>query len=32
VLWNSDADEAVVEAVGAAERRSQELAEAFDDE
>lgn len=32
VLWDSDADEAVVEAVAAAERRSRELAEAFDDE
>jgi pyrroline-5-carboxylate reductase len=32
VLWDSDADEAVVEAVGAAERRSRELAEAFEDE
>ena len=32
VLWDSDADEAVIEAVGAAERRSKELAEAFDDE
>ena len=31
VLWNSDADEAVLEAVGAAERRSRELAEAFED-
>ncbi len=32
VLWNSDADRAVVDAVLAAERRSRELAEAFDDE
>ena len=32
VLWDSDADEAVVEAVAAAERRSRELAEAFEDE
>jgi len=32
VLWDSDADEAVREAVGAAERRSRELAEAFEDE
>ena len=32
VLWDSDADEAVVDAVAAAERRSRELAEAFDDE
>jgi pyrroline-5-carboxylate reductase len=32
VLWDSDADEAVIEAVEAAERRSKELAEAFDDE
>ncbi len=31
-LWDSDADEAVVEAVTAAEERSRELAEAFDDE
>ncbi|MBO4248925.1 pyrroline-5-carboxylate reductase (plasmid) [Halomicrobium sp. IBSBa] len=32
VLWDSDADTAVVEAVEAAEQRSRELAEAFDDE
>ena len=32
VLWDSNADEAVVEAVRAAENRSRELAEAFDDE
>ncbi|MFC7186629.1 pyrroline-5-carboxylate reductase [Halorubrum yunnanense] len=32
VLWDSDADEAVVDAVAAAEERSRELAEAFDDE
>ena len=32
VLWDSDADEAVVDAVAAAENRSRELAEAFDDE
>jgi pyrroline-5-carboxylate reductase len=32
VLWDSDADEAVVDAVAAAERRSKELAEAFEDE
>ena len=32
VLWDSDADEAVIDAVAAAEERSQELAEAFDDE
>jgi pyrroline-5-carboxylate reductase len=31
VLWDSDADAAVEEAVAAAERRSRELAEAFDD-
>lgn len=31
VLWDSDADDAVAAAVGAAERRSTELAEAFDD-
>jgi pyrroline-5-carboxylate reductase len=31
VLWDSDADEAVVDAVAAAERRSKELAEAFED-
>lgn len=31
VLWDSDADEAVASAVGAAERRSRELAEAFED-
>ncbi len=32
VLWNSDADKAVIDAVAAAERRSKELAEAFEDE
>ncbi|WP_418282209.1 pyrroline-5-carboxylate reductase [Halorubrum sp. DTA98] len=32
VLWDSDADEAVVDAVAAAKRRSAELAEAFEDE
>jgi pyrroline-5-carboxylate reductase len=32
VLWDSDADEAVAAAVAAAQRRSEELAEAFDDE
>ncbi|NIB99424.1 pyrroline-5-carboxylate reductase [Halobacterium sp. R2-5] len=32
VLWDSDADEAVQGAVGAAERRSRELAEEFEDE
>ncbi len=32
VLWDSDADEAVVDAVAAAERRSRELAEEFGDE
>ncbi len=32
VLWDSSADKAVIDAVGAAERRSKELAEAFDDE
>jgi pyrroline-5-carboxylate reductase len=32
VLWDSNADETVIEAVGAAEERSRELAEAFDDE
>ena len=32
VLWNSEADRAVIDAVAAAEERSQELAEAFDDE
>ncbi|OYR38271.1 pyrroline-5-carboxylate reductase [Halorubrum sp. Hd13] len=32
VLWDSDANEAVVDAVAAAEERSRELAEAFDDE
>jgi pyrroline-5-carboxylate reductase len=32
VLWDSDADEAVVDAVAAAERRSKELAAAFEDE
>ena len=32
VLWDSDADEAVIDAVAAAEERSRELAEAFDDE
>ena len=32
VLWNSEADGAVIDAVAAAEERSQELAEAFDDE
>jgi pyrroline-5-carboxylate reductase len=32
VLWDSDADEAVIDAVAAAERRSRELAEPFDDE
>lgn len=32
VLWDSAADEAVIEAVGAAEERSEELAEEFDDE
>ena len=32
VLWDSDADEAVIDAVAAAEARSRELAEAFDDE
>jgi pyrroline-5-carboxylate reductase len=31
VLWDSDADAAVEDAVAAAERRSRELAEAFDD-
>jgi pyrroline-5-carboxylate reductase len=32
VLWDSDADRAVTDAVAAAEERSRELAEAFDDE
>ncbi|MFW6017227.1 MAG: pyrroline-5-carboxylate reductase [Halapricum sp.] len=32
VLWDSDVEENVIEAVGAAERRSAEIAEAFDDE
>jgi pyrroline-5-carboxylate reductase len=32
VLWDSDADTAVVDAVEAAEDRSRELAEEFDDE
>jgi pyrroline-5-carboxylate reductase len=32
VLWDSDADRAVADAVAAAEERSRELAEAFDDE
>jgi pyrroline-5-carboxylate reductase len=32
VLWDSDADQAVIDAVGAAEARSRELAEAFDDD
>jgi pyrroline-5-carboxylate reductase len=32
VLWDSDADTAVVDAVEAAEQRSRELAEEFDDE
>jgi pyrroline-5-carboxylate reductase len=32
VLWDSDADEAVIDAVAAAEDRSRELAEAFEDE
>ncbi len=32
VLWDSDADGAVADAVAAAERRSRELAEAFNDE
>ena len=32
VLWDSDADAAVADAVAAAEERSRELAEAFDDE
>ena len=32
VLWDSDADAAVVDAVAAAENRSRELAEEFDDE
>ncbi len=32
VLWDSDADTAVIDAVAAAERRSKELAEAFEDE
>ncbi|CAI50078.1 pyrroline-5-carboxylate reductase [Natronomonas pharaonis DSM 2160] len=32
VLWDSDADEAVVDAVAAAERRSKELADESDDE
>jgi len=32
VLWDSDADSALTDAVAAAERRSEELAEAFDDE
>jgi pyrroline-5-carboxylate reductase len=32
VLWDSNADEAVIEAVNAAEGRSRELAEAFEDE
>ncbi len=32
VLWDSDADEALEDAVAAAERRSRELAEAIDDE
>jgi len=31
VLWDSDADQAVKDAVAAAERRSKELAAAFDD-
>ena len=32
VLWDSDADEAVIEAVTAAEKRSREIGEAFEDE
>ena len=32
VLWDSDADEAVIDAVAAAEERSREIAEAFEDE
>jgi len=32
VLWDSDADQAVIDAVAAAEKRSRELAEAFDDD
>ena len=32
VLWDSDADEAVIDAVAAAEERSRELAEEFQDE
>ncbi|WP_299234190.1 pyrroline-5-carboxylate reductase [Natronomonas sp.] len=32
VLWDSDADEAVIDAVAAAERRSGEIAEAFENE
>ena len=32
VLWDSDADRAVADAVSAAEQRSKELADAFDDE
>lgn len=32
VLWDSDADKAVMAAVGAAERRSQEIAAAFNEE
>nr|WP_324254868.1 pyrroline-5-carboxylate reductase [Halapricum desulfuricans] len=32
VLWDSDVEDRIVEAVGAAERRSAEIAEAFDDE
>jgi len=32
VLWDSDADSAVADAVSAAERRSEELAAAFDDD
>jgi pyrroline-5-carboxylate reductase len=31
VLWESDADRAVADAVGAAERRSREIAEAFEE-
>jgi pyrroline-5-carboxylate reductase len=32
VLWDSDADAALTDAVAAAEQRSKELAAAFDDE
>jgi len=32
VLWDSDADQAVIDAVAAAAARSRELSEAFDDD